>query len=292
MKLDTILVCMKRTLLERFSRRKEFKELLSVHGKDSPAFRQVFSSHEHTLQARRLTLQTLKKQGLAYEVITRPEQVEEAAFDLAVVVGGDGTMLDYARFLHHIPLLGVNSSPHTSVGRFHYTDITGLAEVLDAIKHDRIIPIELVRLNVMVDGAQISFPALNEVLFAHKNPAATSRYTIIVGNQQETQRSSGVWVSTAAGSSGAILSAGGKLLKTGEAGMQYRVREDFKSPLDNTRHQLLGGTLNTGNIEFISQMFDGAVFLDGMRGMHDVTYWSRVTITPDGPKLAIFLRDK
>lgn len=292
MRLDNVLVCMKRTLLERFRRQQAFKGLLSEHGRNSEAFKRIFLSHEQTIRARRSTLALLKAMGLKYKVLTKPGDVDETPFDLAIVVGGDGTMLDYARKLVHLPVLGVNSAPNTSVGRFHYTRVQALQDVLDAIRHGRLTPMEVVRLNVIIDGVKQPFPALNEVLFADKNPAATSKYTIQVGKHRENQRSSGVWVATAAGSSGAILSAGGYLQAMGDTAMQYRVREKFSSPLDSTAQSLLGGGLPEGRIEFIDHMFNGAVFLDGMRGMYETGYWSRVEIRSDGPKLSIFLRDK
>jgi len=292
MRLDNVLVCMKRTLLERFRRRRYFRDRLLEKGKESPEFRQIFLSHEQTLQARQMTLKTIKAMGFRYRLMTKPENMDESIFDLAIVVGGDGTMLDYARHMRALPLLGVNSSPNTSVGRFHYTNAQALEQVLDEIQQGLVTPTQVVRLNVSINGEKKPFPALNEVLFAHKNPAATSKYTIRIGEKQEVQRSSGVWVATAAGSSGAIMSAGGHLQDMEAPGLQYRVREKFLSPLDASEHSLLGGDLPKGHIEFIDHMFNGAVFLDGMRGMYETGYWSRIAISSDGPKLSMFLREK
>ena len=53
---------------------------------------------------------------------------------------------------------------------------------------------------------------LNDILICHHNPGAMSRYYLTVGRVREEQRSSGVWIATAAGSSGGLHSAGGKVL--------------------------------------------------------------------------------
>jgi len=50
-----------------------------------------------------------------------------------------------------------------------------------------------------------------------------SRYYLKIGNLREEQRDSGLWISTAAGSSGAIRSAGGKLFKNEEKKMQRKL---------------------------------------------------------------------
>jgi NAD+ kinase len=218
--------------------------------------------------------------------------VDESEFDLAIVVGGDGTMLNYARYIRDLPMLGVNSSPQSSVGRFHYTDVDGLAGVLDDIGSHGLEPLNLIRIRVVIDGQPVPFPALNEVLFAQRNPAATSRYVLRIGDNEESQRSSGVWVATAAGSSGAILSAGGSLQRPDDKGLQYRVREPFRSRLDSREMRLLGGMTPDGRVEILSRMFEAAVFIDGMRGIQPVGYWSRVVIDAGGPGLRIFLRDR
>lgn len=290
MRLNRILVCMKRTLVERNRRHKGFREVLEREGRDSPAFERIFASHAHTLGARRNTLKILDSLGIDYTVMTRPAPVDESGFDLALVVGGDGTMLNYARYLRDLPLLGVNSSPASSVGRFHYTDVAGLSQVITEISTGELSPKYLVRIRVTIDGVTVPFPVLNEVLFAHKNPAATSRYIIRVNGREEAQRSSGVWVSTAAGSSGAVLSAGGELQDPEGTQLQYRVREPFLSPLDHEKMTLIGGVLSTGKVEFVSRMFHAAVFMDGTRGVYEVNYWSKVTVDTGSPGLRVFLR--
>jgi len=48
----------------------------------------------------------------------------------------------------------------------------------------------------LYNGEPIPELVLNEVLIAHSNPAATSRYIIEVDDMKEEQRSSGLWIST------------------------------------------------------------------------------------------------
>ena len=82
----------------------------------------------------------------------------------------------------------------------------------------------LPRLEVRVGARRWRF--LNDCLFTSTNPAAMSRYLLSTPEGREYQRSSGVWVATAAGSTGAIRSAGADPVEGGEA-LLFQVREPF-----------------------------------------------------------------
>ena len=69
---------------------------------------------------------------------------------------------------------------------------------------------------------------LNDILVCHHNPGAMSRYFLTVEGTREEQRSSGVWIATAAGSSGGLHSAGGKVLTQKSKEFQYRPRELYR----------------------------------------------------------------
>ena len=78
---------------------------------------------------------------------------------------------------------------------------------------------------VTLDGVMLPEAALNDVLIAHQHPAATSRYLVRLGRISETHRSSGLWVSTPAGSTAGIRSSGGAVLPLRSRRLQFRARE-------------------------------------------------------------------
>jgi len=89
-----------------------------------------------------------------------------------------------------------------------------------------------------------------------------SRYYLKIGNLREEQRDSGLWISTAAGSSGAIRSAGGKLFKNEEKKMQYMPRELYYGFNKTYRHK--GGVLHAGQrVAITSLMRSGMIYIDG-----------------------------
>lgn len=131
--------------------------------------------------------------------------------DLAIVVGGDGTLLSAARQMadHQIPLLGVNLGRLGFLVDFHPADIgTTLHAVLDGhFNEDRRF-----LLSAQV-GDQPPELAFNDIVLHKWNIARMIEFeTWIDGRFVYTQRSDGLIVSTPTGSTAYALSGGGPLL--------------------------------------------------------------------------------
>lgn len=182
---------------------------------------------------------------------------------LVISVGGDGTLLTASHWVTGGALLGINSAPRSSVGFLTLARRTNLARTLARIASGDLLPQEVARLEVEVEGKLLP-PALNDVLLAHEQPAATSRYRLHLGRRVEDHRSSGLWVATAAGSTAGIRSAGGQTLPLDARRLQFRARELY-------RVRGRGATLESGFVEagqelvIESAMAAGWLFLDGAR---------------------------
>src|SRR3954469_10751550 len=94
-----------------------------------------------------------------------------------VTVGGDGTLLAASHWVTRAGLLGVNSAPKSSVGYLTATRRTAVARDLARIAKGELLPQAVSRVEVELDGKRL-LPALNDVLIAHEQPAATSRYRL------------------------------------------------------------------------------------------------------------------
>ena len=149
--------------------------------------------------------------------------------DLVITVGGDGTVLAASHHVNDVPILGINSDPERSVGIFCAANSSNLDSAIKKALLKNRVETTLNRMQVTVNGNLISKHILNEALFCELNPAATSRYILGFNHgsceHKEEQRSSGIWVSTAAGSTGAIRSAGGEILFLTSQNLQLMVRE-------------------------------------------------------------------
>lgn len=135
--------------------------------------------------------------------------------DLAIVIGGDGTLLSAARILaeQDVPLIGVN------LGRLGFlVDISpqdalkSLDEILDG--HYRAEDRLLLQARVERDGATIQTQsAVNEVVIHSWNSTSMIEImTFIDGVFLNSQRSDGLIVSTPTGSTAYALSGGGPIL--------------------------------------------------------------------------------
>jgi NAD+ kinase len=190
-----------------------------------------------------------------------------AAFDprgssLVVSVGGDGTLLAASHNIFDVPLLGVNSSPRFSVGFFCAAQKQGILKALGGALDGSMPSVRLTRMTVSQNGQVRSQRVLNEALYSHSEPAATSHYILQRGQRKEVQRSSGLWIGPAAGSTGAQRSAGGKLLPLTSKKLQVVAREIYKARGERYRLTCFSVGPNE-KVSVKSKMHRAGVYLDG-----------------------------
>ncbi|MCW8889054.1 MAG: NAD(+) kinase [Sedimenticola sp.] len=132
--------------------------------------------------------------------------------DLAIVVGGDGTLLHTARSLadYEVPLLGIN------LGRLGFLADVSPKEMLTTL--EQIFSGEYREesrflLSAEIDG--VCHTAFNDVVVHKWNIARMIEFeTYIDGSFVNVQRSDGIIISTPTGSTAYALSGGGPLLHT------------------------------------------------------------------------------
>src|SRR5689334_20091759 len=137
------------------------------------------------------------------------------AIDLAIVLGGDGTMLSIARRLAPlgVPLIGVN------LGRLGFlTDIplTGLEPTLGAMLDGEYTEERRTLLTVTIaraDGSSAQAPALNEVVVNRGGLGSMIECVVeIDGRFVYAMRADGVIVATPTGTTAYSLSTGGPII--------------------------------------------------------------------------------
>lgn len=228
--------------------------------------------HEEHVSSLELVKRTLRQMAISFRAVDRRRirsMKVPLSVDLVITVGGDGTFLDASHRVTQQLMMGVNSTPMSSVGHFTSTDATFFAEKLAHLLDGRFNVQQLQRLQATIGSKKVGPPALNDILFASENPAATSRYWVACkarGQQQvsyqEEQKSSGIWVATPAGSTAAFHSAGGKSLPMTAAKFAFLVRELYRER--GRRYRLTGKTLAAGDVlQIIPKMDDAALFVDG-----------------------------
>ncbi|XP_072993391.1 probable NADH kinase isoform X1 [Typha latifolia] len=230
--------------------------------------------------------------------------------DLVITVGGDGTLLQASHFLDgSIPVLGVNSDPTRLEevdelnDEFDATRSTGylcaatagnFEQVLDEILEGHKHPTELARLSVNLHGQQLSTFALNDILVSHPCPASVSRFSFRIKSECQRSlhlvncRSSGLRVSTAAGSTAAMLSAGGFPMPISSHDLQYMVREPiFPRATDVPLMHGLVKPDQSMHVAWYSQ--EGVVYIDGSHVFYSIQHGDIIEISTEAPILKVFL---
>lgn len=186
----------------------------------------------------------------------RPYMVK--GMQLVVTVGGDGTFLRAARYIKDdTPILGINSNPKRKEGFFTTATIKNFER---RFKRPWKVT-KLGRLEAKLNNKPLGVLALNEFFISHLRPQQSSLYDISVGKKKEFHKSSGVIVSTPAGSHGWARSAGGKRMPLGSKRFQYVVRDPYAGKI--LQPKLVKGILaGDATIKIISRMDKGIVDYD------------------------------
>lgn len=238
-------------------------------------FKDAHDEHYGTLKG---VSKILFTHGIRFTECYRGRNIDYSPYDLIITVGGDGTFLEAARKVKNQVMLGVNSAPHHSVGRFCIANLNNFEKILKKIMNQQYSLQNFHRIRIKHSKEEKTVDALNDLLICHKNPAMLSRYYLKIGDTKEEQRSSGIWISSPVGSSGAIRSAGGKLLNQYDKKIQYLPRELYSGL--NGRYKLTGRVLNPpGKIRVTSLMRRGMLYLDGAHQKFNFDYGISINIS-------------
>lgn len=258
-----VIVVAKRTAYRRFvveERDPRAKQLLRRRDPSVASWFESHREHERTVEA---LVRVLEKLGAHVLWVERAHAVFDASdAALVIAVGGDGTLLAASHSIDDAPILGVNSAPAHSVGFFCAARRQNLDTLVPRALEGKLPSVTLSRMKVSVNGRIRSQRVLNDALYAHRSPAATSRYILRVGGLEEEHRSSGFWIGPAAGSTAALRSAGGKVLPLSSTKLQLVVREPY-APFGQ-RYRLLKRLIEPGErVVVVSKMDDAMLWLDG-----------------------------
>ena len=250
------------------------RRLLRRGHPDLREMRIAHAVHEETLARVIDTLQSLK---IRSRFVYRARLGTIAPDELVIAVGGDGTLLQAAHAVQQQLLLGVNADERRSEAVFCAATKETVVQVVRQVWAGRVPIRRLSRLRLSLNGRPQRPLIVNDVLLAHPDPATMSRYRLRIGPRREAQKSSGLWVATAAGSSSAILAAGGIPLSWTTRRFQYRPRELYQGRL--SRNQLRGGVLAPhARVEVTWLMREGAAFIDGPHVRYPLQFGDHLTI--------------
>jgi hypothetical protein len=201
-----------------------------------------------------------------------------ARFEVIVVAGQDGLVANTAKYAGNVPIVGVNPDPSRFDGvllPFQLGDARRAVQVVLKQQH-RVRQVTLAEATLQ-DGQRLL--AFND-LFVGAASHVSARYRLTLGEQSEPQSSSGMIVSTGAGSTGWLssvfnMAAGVSRWLGGEAPdrpqlawedrrLVWAVREPFVSR--QSQAGLVAGMLDEGDALVVESLMptNGVIFSDGV----------------------------
>ena len=140
----------------------------------------------------------------------KPSETDRA--DLAVVLGGDGTILNAARWLSakEVPVLGVNMGKLGFLAEFSVSD---LKEYWADISAQKCRVLERMTLDCEIADQKFRQPAINDVIITAGEPFRLIELTMYLGKSEVGSLSGdGLIISTPTGSTAYNMSAGGPIV--------------------------------------------------------------------------------
>lgn len=251
----------------------------------------------------------LVPKGLKQQVIERSflPQFTFGEADLVVTVGPDGLVVNVAKYLDDQPILPVNPDPANIDGvLLPFTAQTAGGALTRALRREQ--PIEEVTMAEARTQDGQSLLGFND-LFIGARSHVSARYEITQGKRHERQSSSGIIVSTGAGSTGWLQSVyagaasvvkalGGQIISPPNGGrlpwdtdtLMFAVREPF--PSKNTGTRLTFGTITQDSPLMITSYMaeSGVIFSDGVEVDNlDFNAGTTITVSPAGRKARIIV---
>jgi NAD+ kinase len=256
--------------------------LHALMAKGDPTVALVKSAHdEHVATASEVKAALVEEGVEVTRIVKQREPFDASAFDLVITVGGDGTLLGASHSVGTTPVLGINSAPSHSVGFFCGARMGSASAAIGQALRGKLERVSLTRMMVSVNDELVSERVLNDALFCHRSPAATSRYIVEHKGEIEEQKSSGFWIGPAAGSTAAQHSAGGQVLPLSSKSLQMVVREPYTP--DGTTYRFACVLVKAGaTIAVRSKSREMRMYLDGPDMMTRVSLGDVVRFT-QGP---------
>lgn len=282
-----VLVVYKKSSYEIYVRERRNSRVQELLEAGDSSVENLKRAHDHHRTALEDAKAVLSQLGAKASFRYRSGPVTTDDFDLIVTLGGDGTLLWTSHLIGpDCPIVAINTAPKDSVGHFCAATSDAMGDALADAIAGRMPVTRLSRMAVDADGEVVSKRVLNDILFSHTCPAATTRLELSLGGKSRVHKCSGIWVGPAAGSTAAMRSAGGRSMPMGSRRLQYVVREPYR--LDDSDTDLCKGFVEPGEqLVVTSHIRQGRLFVDGPHDGRVVDIGSRLTLQLSDEPLSI-----
>ena len=224
---------------------------------------------------------TLKMYSASYKLIDR-DKLSKKLFegsDLVVAVGGDGTFLRAAQFVGSQLLLGVNADVKNKEGFFMKYNKNDFKIKLKNLLKNKFEIMKLPRLEAHINNKKIDALAVNEFFIGPRKSYHAAKCVLRMGGKSERQKSSGVLVTTPAGSYAWAKACCSKTMPLKSKSYQFVVREPYEGNVYKNYKLKQGILKKNQKIEVVSEMLDGIMIADSVGMEYSLKNGSKASIS-------------
>jgi len=200
-RVDKIVVVTKKTwleeLIERFNTKSQAKFYIEHMGGSFTDYETAHEQYYNSLEK----LKQLMPKEIKYQIIEK-EFLPNFLFgpnDLIVVIGQDGLVINTSKYLENQKIIAINPDPRRFDGVMLPFSVEDFPKTVKEVVNDSNKLIQVTMAIAKLNNNQQLF-AVNDLFIGHKSHGS-ARYTITCKKLTEKQSSSGIIVSTGAGSS-------------------------------------------------------------------------------------------
>ncbi len=284
---DKLVIVTKKTWLEELTERFNTKDQAKFYIEQNIG-RGTFDYYESVHQQYHESLELLKElipANYRFQIIER-EFLPNFLFnrtDLVITIGIDGLVINTAKYLDKQKILAINPDPNRIDGVLIPFNVNDLNEkLLENIANDRVSISNITMAMAELNNGQKMY-GVNDLFIGHRSHMS-ARYGITFGGITENHSSSGIIVSTGAGSTGwmrSVVTGAFGIVKWLLEGVQnltegdykfnwdanylkFAVREPFVSRMSQA--QIIFGIINEGSFLSIESKMpeNGVIFSDGI----------------------------
>lgn len=178
------------------------EEAIEKYKEEGTKFEDILASHNQQMESLEMAKSIFdSRQFVSWGDLTR-ERVKKAM--LAIALGGDNHFLYVSHFVDKELIIGINSdprkNPNGSEGALTSFTMNSFRDFLYRLKEGAYRTEEWTRLQIILNNRPISTLATGDVFIGESRRKMMSQYIIDYEGQIEQQKSSGVIVTTGAGS--------------------------------------------------------------------------------------------
>lgn len=307
MTFEKLVVITRKTRLEelvyRFNTKAQARFYIEHSGGDYKDYEQEHENYVRSLETLRRQFSALAMKSQFVDRMYLPNFVFSAS-DLVIVVGQDGLVANTAKYAGRQPIIGLNPDPERYDGILVPAKVKELKAIVQMVQQDsalvREVALAQVRLN---DGQKLL--AFND-FFVGARSHVSARYRLEYCGRSESQSSSGIIVSTGAGSTGWLSSVFNMVSSVNEflglpgrhpakmswenPQLMFIVREPFISR--HSSADIVAGRLQEGQELVIESRMPagGTIFSDGIESdfiAFDSGCIARIGVAPERARLIV-----